>query len=64
MAWLARDEDSMLNVYADKPERRTEVGCFAVTQFMFSHDFVELPSNADEKLIGRHITWDDEPVEI
>ena len=26
--------------------------------------FVKLPSDADERLIGRHITWEDEPVEI
>ena len=25
---------------------------------------VLLPSDADEKLIGRHIDWKDEPVEI
>lgn len=63
MAWIARDKDNTLIIYADKPKRGTD-GCFAVTQFMFYYDFVELPSNADEKLIGRHIDWDDEPVEI
>lgn len=26
--------------------------------------FVKLPSDADEKLIDIHITWEDEPVEI
>lgn len=26
--------------------------------------FIELPSDADEKLIGRHIDWDNEPVKI
>ena len=25
---------------------------------------IELPSDADKKLICRHITWGDEPVEI
>lgn len=64
MAWIARDSDDTLFIYADKPERRTDVECFAVTQFMSSHDFVELPSDVDEKLIGRHIDWDDEPVKI
>lgn len=64
MAWIARDEDNTLIIYADKPIRRTNVGCFAVNQFMISHDFVELPSDTDEKLIGRHIDWEDEPVEI
>ena len=26
--------------------------------------FVKLPSDTDERLIGRHITWEDELVEI
>lgn len=25
---------------------------------------IDLPTDADEKLIGMHLTWEDEPVEI
>lgn len=64
MAWIARDKDNTLIIYADKPNRNMNAECFAINSFAFSHDYVELPSNIDEKLIGRHISWKDEPVEI
>lgn len=64
MAWLARDKDNTLVIYEGKPRRREDVGCFAISTFEDPDDSVELPSNADKKLIGRHITWDDEPVEL
>ena len=64
MAWISRDKDNSLFIYADKPTRRADIGVFAISAFVFSHDSIELPSNADEKLIGRHLNWEDEPVEI
>lgn len=66
MAWIARDSDETLGIFGEKPTRdkfgrwRTDVA-FNV----YDDDFgIGLPSDADEKLIGKHITWDDEPVEI
>lgn len=48
MAWIARDEDGRLYIYNKEPYTNV----------------IELPSNADEKLIGKHIDWTDGPVEI
>lgn len=66
MAWIARDKENVLFVYEDKPYR---TGRWWLPEpyrdiFGIKADMVRLPDNADEKLIGRHLTWDDEPVEI
>ena len=69
MAWLARglwDNPEMgLRIFDEKPIREYEMsywyynGDYNLTQYG-----IALPSDADEKLIGRHIAWEDEPVEI
>lgn len=57
MAWIARDKDGSLSVYEYKPERAKVI-------WIQEYSEVNLPSDADVKLIGRHISWEDEPVEI
>lgn len=52
MAWITRDSDESLYIYNYKPRQMTDL------------DMIELPANADERLIGKHIDWKDEPVEI
>lgn len=69
MAWIARDFDGVLNVYDTLPERcedfREWILPDVVRLYALEVNMVQLPSDADEKLIGRHITWEeDEPVEI
>ena len=68
MAWLARDKDETLGIFGEKPTRdnfgrwRTDA---YIAFNVYDDDFgIGLPTGADEKLIGRHIAWDDEPVEI
>lgn len=61
MAWIARDKDGHLGIWEDEPVfdgfMYYREGSIESEDFM---DFgVQLPSDADEKLIGRHI-----PVEI
>lgn len=66
MAWIARNKNNTLVVFNDEPifdgfeYYREEV----VESENFIDYGVELPSNADEKLIGRHITWEDGHVKI
>lgn len=58
MAWLAVDGKNNTEwVYDYKPERASE----------FWYDignFIKLPKGSIKKLIGRDLTWDDEPVEL
>ena len=57
---------AILRVFENKPE----LSCFGIwSREDLSSTIgvtlgVSLPSNADEKLIGKHITWEDEPIEI
>lgn len=58
MAWIAVDEDKRAFVYSEEPLRGCDewcaVGC----------ECTDISSDAAELLIGRWLTWDDEPVEI
>ena len=56
MAWIARDKDNTLFIYTDKPERREDLELFTISSLELYSYHIELPSDADEKLIGRHIT--------
>lgn len=37
---------------------------FTIGSLELDSYYIELSSDVDEKLIGRHLTWDDEPVKI
>lgn len=60
MAWLAVDKNGDENVYYSEPERDGIMfGCMDP-----DCRYVELPQGSIERLIGRPLTWEDEPVEI
>lgn len=65
MAWLAVDRNGDEYIYANEPSRRgsfwdDKVYCDYVE---FSTD-IKLPKGSIKKLIGRNLTWEDEPVKI
>lgn len=62
MAWLSRDEIGYLWLSSIRPERGND-GTW-ITPDEDDAQWIELPLDADEKLIGNHISWEDEPVEI
>ena len=71
MAWIVRNTNGVLVVSNNKPERFDFDGYlhwgFNVEMLMDDYadtTFIQLPSDADEKLIGRHLAWEDNPVEI
>lgn len=57
MAWISRDKNERLYIYWDCPKRISDA-------WINKYDKIELPSDADEKLIGKHIDWYDEPIGI
>lgn len=58
MTWLEVDKDDEECIYEKKPERNG--------YFWDTHDdeYVRMPEDSIKKLIGRELTWSDEPVEI
>ena len=58
MAWLAVDKDGTEVIMTNKPEK---------VSYYWSNEggeFANVPQGTIEKIIGRVLTWDDEPVEI
>ena len=64
MAWIARSTDDSLWIFEEKPKRGNLMWLVSINWGVGVSPSVLLPSDADEKLIGQHIDWKDEPVEI
>ena len=58
MAWVAVDENGDEFIYGNEPYRLQNYW------YMSDNYFVELPKGSVEKLLGRELTWNDEPVEL
>ncbi len=59
MAYLAVDRDGAEYIYYNKPFKECdEYWCDNIPWD------IQLPEGSIKKLIGRELTWDDEPVEI
>ena len=57
MAWLAVDYDGTEWIYRIQPFRRE-------TRFKTNSECVELPKDSIVKLIGKELSWEDEPIEL
>lgn len=68
MSYVAVDEDGEEGKYKDFPVRclETGVGFWAKDKDddRTNESEVELPKGSIEKLIGKKLTWEDEPVEL
>ena len=60
MAWLAVDRDGRECIYQFHPKRR-------ISQFIPPYSYsmwLALPKGSIKKLIGKNLTWEDNPVEL
>ena len=65
MAWVAVDKDGTECVYSGVPSRNNRIGYWETyTQDVVELSYIQLPQGTIKKLIGRELTWDDEPVEL
>lgn len=69
MAWLAVDKNGSEYLYTKKPERIIHYNVFRPNEIDFeiwgsSSPYIILIPGSIKKLIGRELTWEDEPVEI
>ena len=58
MAWVATDQNGEEWIYEAMPVRGDTVWYSSVG------DYIELSKGSIKKLIGRDLTWQDEPVEL
>lgn len=63
MAWVAVDNDGREMIFGYKPERIDWNDYKRWVNSRFG-DLITLPKGSIKKLIGRPLTWKDEPVEI
>lgn len=56
MAWLAVDKDGAEYIYNQRPTKSVNL--------WYAEQAVDLPKGIVEKLIGKQLTWEDEPVEL
>lgn len=63
MAWVAVDKDGTENKYSVKPKRHYN-GILYLYTTKGKGIKTELPQGSIKKLIGRTLTWEDQPVEL
>ena len=64
VAWLAVDYDGFEYIFASKPIRCKGSKCWQVDYDRMLFDVVCLPKGSIKKLIGRELSWSNEPVEL
>jgi hypothetical protein len=65
MAWLAVDKNGEENLFIDKPERfYCGKNIWVLSTICDHHGYILLRKGQIETLIGKVLTWKDEPVEI
>lgn len=64
MAWLVVDKQNRTWIHSSKPIRinEDEIGYWLPNSHKDS--FIEITLESAENLIGKKLTWEDEPVEI
>lgn len=63
MAWLAVDKDGTECICSTEPYRDW-VNFMWCIENIFDSYAIRLPKGSIKKLIGRELTWEDEPVEF
>ena len=61
MAWVAVDKDGQEWIYEAKPQRCHQYERWQPTN---GNGWVFLPKGSIEKVIGKKLTWEDEPIEL
>lgn len=65
MAWVAVHEDGKEGIFANKPSRSEGLWWDTVYIDYTQYDTeISLPKGSIKKLIGRDLTWEDEPVKL
>lgn len=66
-SWLAVNKDGKENIYLEKPEKKQYTDLKGNLQEYWDdgNDYsIPIPKGTIEKLTGKRITWEDEPIEL
>lgn len=65
MAWVAVNWNGDEYIYEAMPERFYHRWLPAICEYQDRvYEYIELPKGTIKKLIGRELSWNDEPVEL
>jgi hypothetical protein len=64
MAWVATDKHGEEYIYEYLPERFYDRWAPQSCDGFYASDYILLPKGSIKKLIGRELSWSDEPVEL
>lgn len=64
MTWLAVDKNGEEWIFDLKPVRRNEIWSIEVGCDYSEGQSIQLPKGSFKKLIGKELTWNDEPTEL
>ena len=65
MAWLTVDSDGSEYIYSEKPRRYKNCWDMAYDEDGYPiGSMVLLPKGTIKKLIGKDLTWEDDPIEL
>ena len=63
MAWLCVDKHGEF-IFETKPIRSKKHSCWALQSRHGMCSVIKLPKGTIEKIIGKYLTWEDEPVKL
>lgn len=64
MTWVAVDKDGAESICTQKPYRRTDPNYGSYWKSSCLNGFIHIPKGSIKKLIGKELSWEDEPVEL
>lgn len=64
MAYLVVDKDRTEKIFQDEPIRKSVYWSYDDNSYFIRTDCVCLPNGSIEKLIGKSMSWEDDPIEI
>lgn len=62
MAWVAVDKIGNEGIFSSKPVR--DLNSWTDASYALNDSEIGLPKGSIKKLIGRELTWEDNPVEL
>lgn len=63
MIWLAVDNDGTELIFNVQPYRDYVDNIWCI-EYIFDSCTIKLPKGSIKKLIGKNLTWEDEPIEL